>query len=56
MVEEQHVTHYESLADPRMTWFEHLLIHEYNECYLYWSCMQTETDERIKRIWEHCLL
>ncbi|HPD45622.1 MAG TPA: hypothetical protein P5279_04960 [Anaerohalosphaeraceae bacterium] len=55
MVEEQHVTHYESLADPRMTWFEHLLIHEYNECYLYWSCMQTETDERIKRIWEHCL-
>jgi len=49
------VTHYESLADPRMTWFERLLLHEYNECHLYWSCMQTETDERIRGIWEHML-
>ncbi|MBE0537942.1 MAG: hypothetical protein IH624_19960 [Phycisphaerae bacterium] len=55
MIEEQHVTHYESLADPRMTWFERLLLHEYNECHLYWSCMQTETDERIRGIWEHML-
>ncbi len=55
MVEEQHVTHYESLADPRMTWFERLLMHEYNECYLYHSCMETETDDRIRKIWEHHL-
>jgi len=55
MIEEQHVSHYESLADPRMTWFERLLMHEYNECYLYWSCMETETNERIRGIWGHLL-
>jgi len=33
-IEEQHVSHYESLADPRETWFERLLLHEYNECWL----------------------
>ncbi len=53
MIEEQHVSHYESLADPRMTWFERALMHEYNEAYLYYSCMETETDERIKKIWQH---
>ena len=55
MIEEQHVTHYESLADPRMTWFERALMHEYNECYLYYSCMQTEVDKRIRKIWENLL-
>jgi len=55
MIEEQHVSHYESLEDPRMTWFERLLVHEYNECHLYWSCMETETDERIRGIWGHLL-
>jgi hypothetical protein len=51
-IEEQHVTHYESLIDPLETWFEQLVMHEYNECYLYWSFMQQETDPRIKAIWE----
>lgn len=51
-IEEQHVTHYESMLDPKMTWFERLVSHEYNECYLYYSFMQQESDPRIKRIWE----
>lgn len=56
MIEEQHVSHYESLDDPTMTWFERWLLHEYNECYLYYSCMVSEVDERIKKIWERLLM
>ena len=26
--------------------------HEYNECYLYYSFMEQETDPRIKAMWE----
>ena len=55
LVEEEHVTQYESLMDPNATWFEMLLWHEYCECYLYWSCYQTETDARIKGFWEENL-
>ena len=54
-VEEEHVSHYESLAYPRASWFEMLVMHEYNECYLYYSCMDSETDDRIKKIWEQHL-
>lgn len=56
MIEEEHVSQYESLKDPNCTWLEELLMHEYIECYLYYSCMQTECDAYIKRIWEQCLL
>ncbi len=56
MIEEQHVSHYESLDDPTMTWFERWLMHEYNECYMYYSCLISETDERIKKIWERHLM
>jgi hypothetical protein len=52
MIEEQHVTHYESLLDPLETWFEQLLWHEYLEVWLYHSFMQQETDPRVKAIWE----
>lgn len=52
LVEEEHVTQYESLMDPNMTWLEHLLCHEYTECYLYYSCFESETDLKIKEIWE----
>lgn len=52
MIEEQHVTHYGSLMDPRETWLECLLMHQYTECYLYWSCGQTEPDPRIRGLWE----
>lgn len=51
-IEEQHVSHYESLDDPRMNWFEMCLLHEYNECFMYYSCMESEVDERIKKMWE----
>lgn len=51
MIEEQHVTQYEALMNPALTWLESLLMHEFTECYLYWSCEQTETDERIRGIW-----
>ena len=55
LVEEEHVTHYEALMDPEATWLEMLLWHEYNECYLYWSCYVTETDGKIKALWEEHL-
>jgi len=51
-IEEQHVTQYESLMDPLESWFEQLVHHEYNECYLYHSFMEEETDERLRRLWE----
>ena len=55
LVEEEHVTQYESLMDPNATWLEMLLWHEYVECYLYWSCYKTETDAYIKSLWEENL-
>lgn len=55
LVEEDHVTQYGSLMDPNGTWLEMLLWHEYCECYLYWSCYKTETDARIKKLWNENL-
>ncbi|NUW44211.1 hypothetical protein [Nonomuraea rhodomycinica] len=52
LIEEEHVTHYESLVDPGESWWEMLLNHEYNECYLYHSFMQTESDPKVRNIWE----
>lgn len=52
LVEEEHVTHYESLVDPGETWWEQLVNHEYNECYLYHSFMEQESDPKVKAIWE----
>lgn len=51
MIEEQHVTGYGSLMDPTVTMYECIVMHEYTECYLYWSCYNDETDARIKDIW-----
>jgi hypothetical protein len=51
-IEEQHVTHYESLLDPTLTWAANLVLHEYNECYVYWSFLEQETDPRVKQLWE----
>ena len=51
-VEEAHVTHYESLADPWASWFERLVLHEYNECWLYHSLSQQEPEAHIKKIWD----
>ncbi len=55
MVEETHVSQYESLMDPTCSWFERLLEHEYMECYLYFSCYVSEVDKEIKKIWERGL-
>ena len=55
MIEEQHVTQYGSLMDVNCSWLENLLMHQYTECYLYWSCHETETDPAIKRFWAQML-
>ena len=52
MIEEEHVTGYGCLKDPCMSPFEALLMNEYTECYLYYSCYQDETDGRIRKLWE----
>ncbi len=54
-VEEQHVTHYESLCNPAESILEKWLLHEACEAYNYWSCAESETDARIKGIWERML-
>ena len=51
MIEEQHVTGYGSLIDPNCTWLESWVMHEYTECYLYYSCYMDESDSYIKSIW-----
>lgn len=51
-VEEEHVTQYESLMDPSETWLERWVMHEFVELANYYTCYSTETDERIKAIWE----
>lgn len=51
-IEEQHVTHYESMLDATASWAENLVMHEYNECYLYYSFMKQETDPHIRQLWE----
>lgn len=50
MIEEQHVTEYGSLIDSSMSPLENWLVHEYTECYLYYSCFADETDEYVKEI------
>ena len=52
MIEEQHVSGYGSLMDPSCTILEGWVMHEYTECYLYYSCMQDESDPYIKKVWE----
>lgn len=52
MIEEEHVSQYGSLLDPNATWLENLVLHEYTECYLYYSFYQDEIDLNVKAIWE----
>lgn len=51
-IEEQHVTHYGSMLDPAASWFENLVMHEWHECWMYWSMMQDEPDPQVKAIYE----
>lgn len=52
MVEEQHVTQYGSFMDPNCSMLENCLLHEYTECYLYFSMLNDESDPNVKKIWE----
>jgi hypothetical protein len=54
-IEEQHVTHYGSMLDPTETLLEKWLLSEANEVYNYYSCVEAETNPRIKAIWERFL-
>jgi hypothetical protein len=53
--EEQHVTQYESLLDPTESWLEQWMLHEANECYTYYSCIESETNHEVKALWERFL-
>ncbi|MCC6553520.1 MAG: hypothetical protein IT372_10940 [Polyangiaceae bacterium] len=54
-IEEQHVTHYESMIDPTETWLEKWVLHEAAEVYNYWSCHEQEEDPRIRALWARFL-
>jgi rubrerythrin len=54
-IEQQHVTQYESIIDPTETWLEKWMLHEASEVWSYWSCLQQESDPRVKAIWERFL-
>src|SRR5918911_1884512 len=54
-IEGQHVTQYESIIDPTETWLEKWLLHEANEVYNYYSCVESEKNSHIKQIWERFL-
>jgi len=51
-IEEQHVTQYEAMLDPAEGWMEQWLLHEATELYNYYTCLQQESNPRIKAIWE----
>lgn len=54
-IEEQHVTQYSSLINPEESLLEQWLLHEATEVYNYYSCVQQETNPRVKAIWERFL-
>lgn len=54
MIEEQHVSQYGSLIDTNCTRLQCLLMHEYTECYLYYSLMNDETDDNVRKVFEQC--
>jgi hypothetical protein len=54
-IEEQHVTQYESIIDPTESWMEKWLLHEANEVYNYYSCLEQEDHPQVKAIWERFL-
>jgi hypothetical protein len=54
-IEEQHVTQYESIIDTKETWLEKWLLHQAMEVYNYYSCVEYESNRRIKAIWERFL-
>lgn len=51
-IEEQHVTQYGSLINPNLSFLELMLLHEAAEVYGYYSCAQSESNPRIRAMWE----
>lgn len=56
MIEEEHVSQYGSLIDANVSWLENWLMHEYVECYLYYSCYEDESDQYVKDVWRQFYL
>lgn len=54
-IEDQHVTQYASLIDPGESLLEKWLLYEATEAYNYYSCVQYESNPRLKAIWERFL-
>jgi hypothetical protein len=54
-IEEQHVTQYGSIIDPDETMLEKWLLSEANEAYNYYSFIESESNPRIRAIWERFL-
>lgn len=54
-IEEQHVTQYESIIDPRESWLEKWVLHEATEVWNYHSCAVQESNPRVKALWERML-
>jgi hypothetical protein len=54
-IEQQHVTQYESLLDPTVSLLENWLLHEAMEVYNYFSCLQQESNPRVRAIWQRML-
>lgn len=54
-IEEQHVTQYSALLDPTESWLEQWLLHEASEVYNYYNCVEQETNNQVKAIWERFL-
>src|SRR5690606_5354947 len=51
-IEEQHVSHYESILDPAASWLENFVLHQWHECWMYWSLMEDESDSRVQALYE----
>ncbi len=54
-IEEQHVSQYEAVGDPTATPLEQITLLQLNEAYNYYSCMETEPNERLRSLWAELL-
>ncbi len=51
-IEEQHVSQYEAVGDPEASPLEMMTLMQLTEAYNYYSCAQTEPNDRLREIWE----
>ncbi|MGB9937025.1 MAG: hypothetical protein ACPK7O_04845 [Methanobacterium sp.] len=52
-VEQEHTTQYGQLGDPNETMLEKSAMMQLTEAYNYYSCAKTESDPRMKKLWEN---